>query len=73
MTKVLREEMKDKGVKVTAVLPGATFSSSCEGSDVPEERLIMASDIAESTWSAYSLSPRAVVEDIIIRPQLGDL
>jgi short-subunit dehydrogenase len=73
MTKVLREEMKPHNVKVTAVLPGATFTDSWKGVDLPEERFIDSMDIAESIWATYSLSPRAVVEEILIRPQLGDL
>ena len=72
-SKSIREELKDKGVKVTSVLPGATWSDSWKGVDLPLERLMAASDIAKSIWSAYSLSDSAVVEDIIIRPQLGDL
>jgi len=73
MTKVLREEMKPHGVKVTAVLPGATLTDSWKGTDLPEERFIDPDDVAEAIWSAYSLSPRAVLEEILIRPQLGDL
>ena len=73
MTKVLREEMKPYGVKVTAVIPGATLTDSWKGTELPEERFIAAKDVAESIWSAYSLSPRAVIEEILIRPQLGDL
>jgi len=73
MTKVLRAEMKPYNVKVTAVLPGATYTDSWKGSDLPEERFMDVSDIAESVWAAYSLSPRAVMEEILIRPQLGDL
>jgi hypothetical protein len=30
-------------------------------------------DIAEAIFSAYSLSANSVVEEIIIRPQLGDI
>lgn len=70
---VLREEMKDKGVKVTAVLPGATWSNSWDGVELPYERLIATEDIAKSVWSCYDLGPSAVVEEIIVRPQLGDL
>ena len=55
MTKVLREEMKEKGVKVTAVLPGATFTSSFEGTTLPEERFMKAEDVADSIWGAYNL------------------
>lgn len=69
----LREELKPKNIKVTSILPGATWSTSWAGVDLPEERLMQASDIAQMVWSAAQLSPAAVVEDIIIRPQLGDL
>lgn len=72
-TKVLREEMKTKGVKVTAILPGATWSDSWAGVDLPVERLMQASDIAKLVWGAYDLSDAAVVEEILVRPQLGDL
>lgn len=73
MTKVLREEMKDHGVRVTAIMPGATLTTSWEGTELPEERFMSAADIAHAVWGAYALSDRSVVEEIIIRPQLGDL
>ena len=73
MTKVLREEMKPHNIKVTAVLPGATFTDSWQGTDLPEDRFIASKDVADAIWSAYCLSPRAVLEEILIRPQLGDL
>ncbi|SKC17264.1 SDR family oxidoreductase [Dyadobacter psychrophilus] len=73
MTKVLREEMKPHNVKVTAVLPGATFTDSWKGADLPEDRFMDSKDIADTIWAAYTLSPRAVMEEILIRPQLGDL
>lgn len=69
----LREELKEDGIRVTALCPGATHSRSWEGSGVPESRIMKASDIAETLWSAYTLSANAVVETVIIRPQLGDL
>lgn len=73
MTKCLREEMKEFGVKVTAVLPGAVFTSSWEGTEVEENRLMSSSDISESVYNTYNLSDRTVIEDLILRPQLGDL
>ena len=72
-SKVLREELKTQGIKVTAILPGATWSDSWQGVDFPEDRLMQASDIALAVWSAYNLSRAAVVEELLIRPQLGDL
>ncbi len=72
-SKNLREELKPRGIKVTAVLPGATWSDSWRGVELPEERLMQARDIADMVWAAFNLSPSAVVEDIVLRPQLGDL
>lgn len=72
-TKHLREEMKPFGVKVTAVLPGATYTASWEESDIDPGRILEADDVAKMIFASSRLSPQAVVEDIIIRPQLGDL
>ena len=73
MTKVMREEMKDSGVRVTAVLPGATLTPSWDGINIPADRFIKAEDIAETIYAAYTLSKQSVIEELIIRPQLGDL
>lgn len=73
MTKVLREEMKSHNVRVTAILPGATLTDSWAGVDLPPERFIKAEDIAQTLWSAYKLSNQAVIEEILVRPQLGDI
>lgn len=72
-SKNLREEMKPYNIKVTAVYPGAVYTDSWEGSGVRASRVMQASDIAEIIYSASLLSPQACVEDIVIRPQLGDL
>lgn len=73
MTKVLREEMKPNGIKVTAVLPGATLTASWEGVDLPESRFIKSEDVADSVFAAYRLSKNSVIEEILIRPQEGDI
>ena len=72
-SKNLREEMKPFGIKVTSILPGATWSDSWAGFEAPEERLMQARDIAEAVVSALRMSAAAVVEEIVLRPQLGDL
>lgn len=73
LTKVLRAELKTEGIRVTAIMPGATWTDSWAGADFPEDRLMDADDIAETIWTAYQLNKKSVVEEIIIRPQLGDL
>lgn len=72
-TKCLRQELLPYGIRVTSVLPGATLTASWEGVDLPADRFIKASDVAETVWSVYNLSPQSVVEEIVIRPQLGDI
>ena len=69
----LREEMKPHGIKVTAVMPGAVLTDSWGGYDNSGHRIMEASDIAKLVWTSTQLSPAACVEDIIIRPRLGDL
>ncbi len=73
MNKVLREEMKEHNVRVTAIMPGATLTASWEGVDLPEERFMKPEDVAETIASAYLMSHRTVIEEIIMRPQLGDI
>lgn len=73
MSRVLREELKPHSVKVTALLPGATLTNSWAGTDLPEDRFLKAEDVANSAWAAYALSASAVIEEILIRPQLGDI
>lgn len=69
----LREEMKPHGIKVTAVYPGAAYTDSWEGSGINPKRIMQADDIAKMIYTASQLSPQACVEEIILRPQLGDL
>ena len=73
LARALREEVKDHGIRVMAILPGATRTASWEGTDLPDERFIDPKDIALSVLDAHRLSSRAVVEEIIIRPRLGDI
>ena len=72
-TKVLREELKEFNIRVTAVMPGATKTASWDGVDLPDTRFMKTEDVAEVIFNAYSISDRSVVEEVIIRPQLGDI
>jgi len=69
----LRNELKSLGVGVTLLNPGGTFTQK----RVPDEktssdRLLEASDIGKLVAAILTLSPQAVVEEINIRPLLGD-
>lgn len=72
-SKQLRHEMKPHGIKVTAVMPGATLTDSWAGAGLPEHRFIKADDIARAIKGIYELSDYADVEEIVIRPVGGDI
>lgn len=69
----LREELKHSGIKVTAIYPGATWTESWASSGIPEDRMMPVSDLTKVIWASHDLSALSVVEEIILRPQLGDL
>ena len=72
-SKNLREEMKTYNIKVTSVHPGAVLTDSWSGFDNSSKRIMEAEDIAKVIYASTQLSAAACVEDIVIRPQLGDL
>lgn len=69
----LRHELKQHQIKVTTVIPSAVLTDSWSGVDLPPNRLMPAEDIAQAIADAYKLSKRTVVEDIVLRPMLGDI
>jgi short-subunit dehydrogenase len=73
LSKAMRLEFRDKGVRVCCVHPGATFSPSWKGSGVPASRMMPAEDVAQAFLDLFRMSRRTVVEEVVLRPQLGDL
>jgi len=73
LSKNLREELKPYNIKVTAVYPGAVYTSSWHESGVAESRIMEAADIAKVIFDSSMLSPQACIEDIVIRPLAGDI
>ena len=71
-SKNLRHELKPHGIKVTTVIPGAVYTDSW-APFVGPERIMEADDIAQMIYACSRLSPQAVVEELLLRPQLGDL
>jgi short-subunit dehydrogenase len=72
LSRVMREELKGKGVRVTCVMPGATWSPSWGKSESPVSRFMPDTDIARAFLEVYRMTRRTVVEEIVLRPQLGD-
>ncbi len=72
-SKSLREEGKSLGIRVSSVLPGATYTDSWSGADIEESRFMRTSDVAKSIYNAYDINEFSVIEDVLIRPILGDI
>lgn len=70
---VMRREMREHGVRVTTLFPGATWTPSWENSGVKPERIMSASSVAQAVVQAWRLGRDAVVEDIVLRPPQGDV
>jgi len=73
LARSLREETRGTGVSVTALLPGATRTASWDGTDLPDDRFIPPEDVARVAVEVASLSGRTVVEEVLLRPDAGDL
>jgi len=73
--KVLREEMKQYNVRITNVIPGATETEmwSKENRKKFSYRMMKPKSVAELVLAAYQSPDDAVVDEIVIRPILGDI
>ena len=72
-SKNLREEMKPNGIKVTSIIAGAAYTDSWASSGIDKKRFMEAEDIAKMIYATSQLSPQACVEEILMRPQSGDI
>ncbi|MEM0963065.1 MAG: SDR family oxidoreductase [Bacteroidota bacterium] len=73
LARSLREEVKGTGVSVTTLLPGATRTASWDGTDLPDDRFIPPEEVARVAVEVAMLSGRTVVEEVLIRPDAGDI
>lgn len=70
-TRSLRQELMETEVGVTAINLGQTQSTSWEGSLIDRDLLIDPDDVANIILNLTQLSPRTVVEEILVKPQHG--
>jgi short-subunit dehydrogenase len=69
----LRKELMNDGISVTHISPGDALTDQWAGVTFPEGRLLDPRDIGKIVRTVVSLSPQAVVEEVIVRPMLGDV
>ena len=73
LARSVRQEMLGTGVSVTTLLPGATRTGSWDGTDLPDDRFMPPEDIARVAVEVATLSGRTVVEEVLLRPDAGDI
>jgi NAD(P)-dependent dehydrogenase (short-subunit alcohol dehydrogenase family) len=75
LTRVLREEFRPLGIRVTAILPGSTDTRMVKAFDFPVDRakLIQPQDIAEAVLAALLQPSRTTVEEVFLMPSAGRL
>ncbi|MCH8556197.1 MAG: SDR family oxidoreductase [Balneolia bacterium] len=69
----MREALLDSSIAVTSIILGQTFSTSWDGSGIDPNRLADPDDVGRVIESLCRLSSRTCVEELVIRPQQGDL
>ena len=75
MMNVLRAETRDKGIKIVNIFPGAVLTPIWHPKHQERygHRMMKPAEIAKVVYD-ISLQPTSMmIEDIVIRPQLGDL
>jgi short-subunit dehydrogenase len=73
LNNIMRLEMQEHGIKVTAVIPGSTLTNSWKGMEVDKNAMVMPEDIASAIINIYKMSAGANVDEIIIKPVGGQL
>jgi NAD(P)-dependent dehydrogenase (short-subunit alcohol dehydrogenase family) len=74
-TQALREDLRKKGIRVVALLPGATDTDiwSQFWTDAPREKMVSAGTVAEAVLHAVSVPANASIDEIRVLPASGVL
>ncbi len=74
-SKVLREEVRSKNIRVLNVYPGATKTSIWPNNVLEKysHRMMTPEEIAKIVYHVYSQKSNVVTEEILLRPIQGDL
>ena len=74
-TNTLREEVRGRGIRVIALLPGPTDTEIWDQfmPDAPRSRMLRAETVAQAVVDALILPPESTVEEITLAPTSGSV
>ena len=75
LARVLREEVRSSHIKIVNVVPGATETAMWSKAMRTRHghRMMKAISIAEAVLSVYQMPDDVVVDEIVLRPMMGDI
>lgn len=75
LTNLLREELRHKGIRVLALVPGPTDTAIWDQfwPQAPREKMVSPTTVAEAVVHAVTLPPGTTIEEIRLRPTIGSL
>jgi NAD(P)-dependent dehydrogenase (short-subunit alcohol dehydrogenase family) len=75
LTTSLREELRPKGIRVIALLPGATDTDIWTQfwPDAPREKMLKPEAVAQAVVDALLLPPESTAEELVLTPTAGKL
>lgn len=68
LNNVLRKELAPYHVKVTAIIPGATYTASWEGTTLDKAKFVQPEDVAKAINTILNLSDGTNVDELTITP-----
>jgi len=75
LTNTLREELRGQGIRVLALIPGATDTDIWQQfwPEAPREKMISPQDVARAVTLALGMPPNTSVDEIRMGPRSGTL
>ena len=75
LTNVLREELREKGIRVLAFLPGPTDTAIWNQfwPEAPRDKMVSVATVAEAVLHVVTLPAGATIEELRLRPTIGSL
>ena len=75
LTNAMREDLRSRGIRVIALMPGATETDIWNQfwPDAPRQKMLQPQDVAEAVVNALQMPERTSMDEIKIHPAVGRL